>query len=231
MAKLVLVRHGQSIWNLQNRFTGWVDVSLSKKGRDEAKAAAKLLENYSFDVAFTSTLIRAQETLHAILNGNQLLKDNGYCFVHDDNCTWYEHFDSKEKEINFLRAYTNSALNERYYGDLQGLNKEKTAEKYGEDKVHLWRRSFDIPPPNGESLEMTSKRTIPYFDKFIKPLLKKGKNILVVAHGNSLRSIVMHIEKMTPEEILKFEMATGTPHIYEFDNKLSIISKNIMHLK
>lgn len=229
MAKLVLVRHGQSVWNLQNRFTGWVDVSLSEQGQEEDKKAGEILKNIKFDVAFTSTLTRARQTLFTILNNNMKVKETGFCLVHDNSKDWYSHFDKTENDSKWLEVHYDEALNERYYGDLQGLNKKETAEKYGEEQVHIWRRSFDVPPPNGESLKMTSERTIPYFKEKIAPLLKQGKNVVVSAHGNSLRSIVMFIEKMTPEEILQFEMKTGIPHEYDFDENLSITNKKILN--
>jgi 2,3-bisphosphoglycerate-dependent phosphoglycerate mutase len=189
MTKLVLVRHGQSQFNLENRFTGWLDVPLTEQGKSEAKKTASFLKQKDFhpDLAFTSVLQRAQNTL-------QILKS----------------------EMGFEVPTSNDqALNERHYGDLQGKNKAETAAQFGEQQVHIWRRSFDIAPPNGESLKDTANRTIPYFNNKILPQLKLGKNVLVVAHGNSLRSIVMEIEKMTPEQILKTELATGEPRIYE----------------
>jgi 2,3-bisphosphoglycerate-dependent phosphoglycerate mutase len=189
MSKLVLLRHGQSQWNLENRFTGWVDVELTPKGEEEAHRAGKQLKEASFRpvVAFTSNLKRAQRTL-AIALGELGLE---------------------------IPVHKNEALNERHYGDLQGKNKAETAQQFGEEQVKIWRRSFDIPPPNGESLKDTAERTLPYFESKIVPELKAGKDVLVAAHGNSLRSIVMAIEKMTPEQILQTEMSTGTPWIYE----------------
>jgi 2,3-bisphosphoglycerate-dependent phosphoglycerate mutase len=225
MGKLVLVRHGESIWNLQNRFTGWVDVSLSKKGIREARLAGKKLKTYKFDVAYTSTLIRAQETLFEILNKNKNCQE--YTRVHEGkNTKWYSHFAQKEEEDKrVLKIHVSDKLNERYYGDLQGLDKNETIKKFGEDKVHQWRRSFDIAPPNVESLDMTSKRTIPYYKEEIVKDLKEGKTVLIAAHGNSLRSIVMHVESMSPDEIINFEMKTGIPHIYEFDRNMNLLYK------
>ncbi|MCK4843044.1 MAG: 2,3-bisphosphoglycerate-dependent phosphoglycerate mutase [Methylococcales bacterium] len=226
MAKLVLVRHGQSVWNLQNRFTGWIDVPLSKKGIKEALNAGKLLKDFKFDVAFTSALIRAQDTLYEILNVNNNSKY--FLWVHEDKSDWYKKFKETKDDKDILKVYTSEKLNERYYGDLQGLNKEDTIKKFGQVKVHLWRRSFDVPPPNGESLEMTAKRTIPYFKTKILKELNAGKDVLVVAHGNSLRSIIMFIEDMPDEDIIEFEIATGSSHIYTFESNMNIQDKQIL---
>lgn len=227
MAKLILVRHGQSIWNLQNRFTGWIDITLSAKGIKEAKAAGKKLQKHNFDVAYTSTLLRAQQTLYEILNINDFNKE--YTRAHEEtNTKWYENYKQTENDKKVLPIFVSEKLNERYYGDLQGKNKDEARKQYGEKKVHIWRRSFDIAPPGGESLKLTCERTIPYFTKRIEKDLKSGKNVLVAAHGNSLRSIVMHIEKMTPEQIINFEMSTGIPHIYEFDKNMKITKKETL---
>jgi 2,3-bisphosphoglycerate-dependent phosphoglycerate mutase len=198
MAILIMVRHGQSQWNLENRFTGWVDVELSELGRKEAAAAGEALKGYHFDEAFTSNLKRAQHTLQIILET-----------IGQSN----------------IPIHKDQALNERHYGDLQGLNKAETAKKYGDEQVLIWRRSFDVAPPNGESLKDTAARTLPYFIDNIEPLLKAGKNVIIAAHGNSLRSIAMYLEKMTREEILKFEIPTGRPRLYGFDGDMNIIEK------
>jgi len=197
MSKLVIVRHGQSEWNLENKFTGWVDVELTPKGVEEGKAAGVLLkkEGFKFDQAFSSVLKRANNTLGFILDGIDQV---------DIKIT-------KDKD-----------LNERHYGDLQGKNKAEVAKEFGDDQVKIWRRSFDTPPPNGESLKDTAARTIPYFEKNIEPLLKEGKDILIVAHGNSLRSIMMHVEKMSREEILETSIETGTPRLYAFDDDMKL---------
>jgi 2,3-bisphosphoglycerate-dependent phosphoglycerate mutase len=227
MTKLVLVRHGQSVWNLQNRFTGWIDVPLSPKGIREAKQAGKILADYSFDVIYTSTLIRAHHTLYEIMALSK--KISYYRFNHNEN-KWYKNFTRIEKEDkNSIDVEVSDALNERFYGDLQGLNKDETRKKYGEEQVHIWRRSFDVPPPNGESLKDTSNRTLPYYKKKILKDLKNGKDVLVVAHGNSLRSMIMEIEKMTPEEILEFNLPTGIPRVYEFDKNMKM--KKVSYLK
>ena len=203
MAKLVLVRHGQSIWNSQNRFTGWVDVPLSEKGKEEAYKAGELLKDIRFDVAYTSALTRAQETLRIILETVGLL----------------------------IPVIKDIALNERHYGALQGLNKDRARQKWGADIVHLWRRSYDIPPPEGESLKDTANRTIPFLERAIMGDIYDGRDVLVVAHGNSLRSIVMYLENLSPEEIVKVEIPTGTPIVYELDKEGKVINKEIRHLK
>ncbi len=192
-SKLVLVRHGQSEWNAKNLFTGWKDPKLTDLGIREAIKAGELLDirNLKFDLMFTSDLFRAQETGRLIL----------------------EQINQKDIEI-----IQDQSLNERNYGDLAGLNKDEAREKWGEEQVHIWRRSFDVPPPGGESLKNTAERVLPYFEREIMPKVKKGLNILVAAHGNSLRALVMHLEKISSEEIVKLEIATGDPLIYEFSN-------------
>lgn len=225
MSRLLLVRHGQSIWNLQNRFTGWVDVSLSQQGVIEAQQAAVLLNDEHFDVAFTSTLLRAQDSLYEILRQNHHCAH--YARIHEHNGAWYDHFIPAEGDANELKIYVSEKLNERYYGDLQGLNKDWARQHYGAKQIHLWRRSYDVPPPNGESLQMTSARTLPYYRERIVPHLQNGENVLISAHGNSLRSIIMHIEQMTPQQIIDYELATGVPHIYTFDKDLCLVKKQM----
>lgn len=197
MSQLIIFRHGQSVWNLENKFTGWVDVELSEKGNQEAIAAGEKIKGYHFDYAYASDLKRAQNTL------KMALQSAGHAP---------------------LTPIFNKALNERMYGDLQGLNKEDTAKKYGEEQVKIWRRSFDIAPPNGESLKDTAARVIPYFETEIAPKLKEGKNVVIAAHGNSLRALIMYLEKMTPAQILEFEIGTAQPRLYELDNQLNIIT-------
>ncbi len=202
MPTLVLVRHGQSQWNLENKFTGWVDVPLTAQGEAEAHRAGQHLKGMKFDVAFTSELQRAQKTLGIILG--EIGQTN-------------------------LPIFKDKALNERHYGALQGLNKAETAAKYGDDQVKIWRRSYDIPPPKDEtgfteSLKDTAARALPYFDEKIAPYLKAGKNVLVAAHGNSLRSIVMHLEHLTKEQVLELNLETGVPRVYEMDQNLKILS-------
>jgi 2,3-bisphosphoglycerate-dependent phosphoglycerate mutase len=203
---LVLLRHGESQWNLENRFTGWVDVPLTEKGRAEARAAGERLRDAKIALtrAFTSKLQRAQETLSIVLD---VLGMPALPVVEDE------------------------ALNERHYGDLQGLNKAETAEKYGAEQVHIWRRSYDIAPPGGESLKDTAARTLPYFESQIRPALGRGDDVLVAAHGNSLRSIVMDLEKLTREQVLELNIATGVPLVYELDPGLAIRRKTILEPK
>ena len=203
MSTLVLLRHGESQWNLENRFTGWVDVPLTDKGRSEAHRAGKLLREagIAFTRCFTSELQRAQETLRIVL---------------------------EELGATALPVERDQALNERHYGDLQGLDKAETAKKYGDEQVHLWRRSYDIAPPNGESLKDTAARTLPYFKAHVVPALDRGENVLVAAHGNSLRSIVMDLEKLTREQVLELNIATGVPLVYELGAGLAIRKKRIL---
>ena len=200
--KLVLVRHGLSVYNDQNRFTGWKDVNLNQQGKDEAKQAVGLLNHYNFDMAFTSDLIRAQDTLSIILEG------------------------IKQSDIPIKK---NIALNERDYGDLIGQNKAEAAEKFGAEQVHIWRRSYDIPPPGGESLKDTADRVIPYLKNEIMPHIMKGKQIIISAHGNSIRAIVMYLQNYTPEQILKTEIGWCEPWIFDFENdtviNLKIVSR------
>ena len=191
MSNLILIRHGQSVWNAANRFTGWTDVELSEVGVSEAEEAGHILSSQRIDVVHTSDLIRAQRTAEIIMSLNEA--SEGYSTKYD----W--------------------RLNERNYGSLQGLNKAETAEKFGAEQVHIWRRSFDVAPPDGESLEMTAERTIPYFEEEILPDLQAGRGVLVSAHGNSLRSIVMHIEEISPEDIVSLEIQTGSPMFYKFE--------------
>jgi 2,3-bisphosphoglycerate-dependent phosphoglycerate mutase len=192
MALMVLLRHGQSVWNAANKFTGWTDVDLSEIGEKEAKAAGEELADISFDVVYTSDLIRAQRTATIAM--------------------------ARNTASNSPPTITDWRLNERNYGDLQGLDKDETREKFGAEQVHIWRRSYDVPPPGGESLETCAERTIPCLEELIIPDLEAGKTILVAAHGNSLRSIVMHIEGLTREEVLKLEIATGVPRSYTYEN-------------
>lgn len=188
---MVLLRHGQSVWNAANRFTGWTDVDLSPKGEEEAKNAGTQLADIAFDIIYTSDLLRAQRTAQIAMTQNRASND--------------------PPTIEDWR------LNERHYGDLQGQNKDEARAQFGAEQVHIWRRSYDIPPPGGESLEKCAERTIPALEELIIPDLESGKNVLVAAHGNSLRSIVMHIENLTREEVLSLEIPTGTPIHYTFE--------------
>ena len=197
MSKLILIRHGQSEWNELNLFTGWKNPGLTKKGEKEATDAGKLLREKGiiFDIAFTSALKRAQDTLTIIL---------------------------KEIDQTSLKIIKDQSLNERDYGDLSGLNKDEARKKWGEDKVHQWRRSFDIPPPGGESLKNTAERVLPYYERNIAPRINEGLNVLITAHGNSLRSLVMHLDKISSEDIVKLEIGTGVPLIYETESSVNI---------
>ena len=196
---LVLLRHGQSEWNLKNLFTGWKDPDLTDKGREEAREAGRKLkaQGFAFDVAFTSALTRAQHTLDLAL---------------------------KELGQSGVPIHRNLALNERDYGDLSGLNKDDARKKWGEEQVHVWRRSYDVPPPGGESLKDTLARTLPYFVKEILPCVLRGERTLVVAHGNSLRALIMVLDKLSPEGILKRELNTGVPVIYRLNADATVAS-------
>nr|WP_272926448.1 2,3-diphosphoglycerate-dependent phosphoglycerate mutase [Erysipelothrix sp. strain 2 (EsS2-7-Brazil)] len=226
MMKLVVVRHGESEWNEKNLFTGWADVELSEKGVEEAKLGGRMLkeEGYDFDIVYTSYLKRAIHTMDNILN---------------------------EMERTWLPIVKDWRLNERHYGALQGLDKAETAAKYGEDQVLIWRRSFDVKPPKldptderaprnmeayrnvedkdilplHESLKETIERAVPYFEETIKPQMLDGKRVLIVAHGNSLRSLVKYFDNMTDDEIMKVNIPTGVPLVYEFDNDFNVVNK------
>ena len=226
MAKLVLIRHGQSEWNLSNQFTGWVDVDLSEKGVEEAKHAGQLVKQagLEFDQAYTSVLTRAIKTLHYVL---------------------------EESDQLWIPEMKTWRLNERHYVALQGLNKKETADKYGADQVHIWRRSYDVLPPllkatdegsaakdrryadldpriipGGENLKVTLERVIPFWEDHIAPDLLAGKNVIIAAHGNSLRALTKYIENISDADIMNLEMATGEPVVYDFDEKLNVNSKN-----
>lgn len=211
MLHCILIRHGESQWNLENRFTGWVDVPLSPKGEQEAKAAGEKLKSYKFDKAFTSVLKRANDTLRFILQASNQLN---------------------------IPTERDQALNERHYGALQGLNKAETAAKYGDEQVKIWRRSYDVPPPKdktelnpdgySESLKDTAARTLPYWEKKIFPEIKIGKNIIVAAHGNSLRSIVMHLDNLTKEQVLELNIPTGVPLLYVFNVDGTIVERKYL---
>lgn len=223
MYKLLLIRHGESVWNKENRFTGWKDVDLSEKGREEAKAAGELLkaEGFEFDLAYTSVLKRAIRTLNIILD---------------------------EMDTMWLPVIKNWRLNERHYGNLQGLNKSEMAEKFGEEQVHIWRRSYDIPPPPmdaddernprndrryndlsndeiplTECLKDTVARFLPYWENEIAPKVKEGKRLIIAAHGNSLRALVKHLDNIPDDEIVKLNIPTGVPLVYELDDDLKPI--------
>jgi 2,3-bisphosphoglycerate-dependent phosphoglycerate mutase len=200
MPTLVLVRHGQSLWNLQNRFTGWVDVPLTAVGEEEARRAGERLRGMTFDVAYTSVLTRAQETLRLMLTASGIV----------------------------VPVIRDAALNERHYGDLAGLNKAATAERYGAEQVHIWRRSFDIAPPGGESLKDTADRTLPFFERTVMEDIRAGRDVLVVAHGNSNRSIVMRLDGLDEEAVISLELATGVPLVYDLDGSGAVLSKDVL---
>jgi len=215
MGKLILLRHGQSLWNKANLFTGWVDVPLSKKGVDEALSAGQAIKAIPIDVIFVSTLMRAQQTAMLAMLETESTKTP--CMIHESPLLRdQEKIYAQQSAENIIPVYSDYRLNERNYGELQGKNKAETAKKYGAEQVKIWRRSFDVPPPNGESLEMTAKRTLPCFNERILPLVSAGKNVLVTAHGNSLRSIVMSIEGLSTDEVLLLELPTGVPRAYHW---------------
>ncbi len=201
MSKLILLRHGQSAWNLENRFTGWIDIDLTPQGMAEAREAGEKLKvaNIHIDEAFTSVLKRAIDTLTLCLH----------------SCG----------QQNVPVSY-DQALNERHYGDLQGLNKDETAQKFGADQVKIWRRSYAVRPPGGESLEDTAARTLPYFKKHIVPALQAGKNVIISAHGNSLRAIIMYLDQLTEEQVIELNVPNGVPIVYDCDSKGNPISKS-----
>jgi 2,3-bisphosphoglycerate-dependent phosphoglycerate mutase len=196
MARLILLRHGESQWNLENRFTGWVDVPLSPRGIQEAKDAGEKLRSFTFDRAFTSVLARANETLRLVLD---IIGQTAIPIEKD------------------------KALNERMYGELQGLNKDETVKKYGEAQVKIWRRSYDVRPPGGESLKDTAERVLPYYERTIKPYILKGDTILVAAHGNSLRALIMELEQLSREQVLELNVPTGAPLLYEMDKMGTVV--------
>jgi len=202
---LVLVRHGQSEWNLKNLFTGWKDVPLTQLGIDEAVRAGRVLKrrDIHFDIAFTSKLERARETLTLML---------------------------KELGQSGLETIENIALNERDYGDLVGLNKDEARTRWGDEQVHIWRRSFDTPPPGGESLKDTADRVLPYYDAEILPRVLAGDNVLVSAHGNSLRALVMRLDELAPDDVTKLNLATGVPLVYRLGADGRPVAKDILEI-
>lgn len=202
MPNLIIVRHGQSEWNLQNRFTGSTDVELTSTGEMEARNAGRLIKEYPLDEAYTSVLSRAIHTLTIILN---------------------------EIEKPSLPVTKTAAFNERSYGDLQGLDKLEMTKKYGTAQVQTWRRSYDVVPPNGESLKDTYNRVVPYYVKEIEPKLKANKNIIIVAHGNSLRALMMYLEKISETKIADVNLATGVPRLYKFDPDLTLSEVSYLH--
>lgn len=230
MAILILLRHGQSLWNAANKFTGWVDVPLSERGRAEAMIASCKLRTYRVNVCFTSMLMRALETAVICLTECDEICGGRIPVVKHavDNPEWHgwDEYDGNPSEE--LPIFPSAALDERYYGQLQGLNKAATAEKYGFEQVHEWRRSFSSRPPGGESLEDTMNRTVPFFRSRILTHLKQGDNVLVVAHGNSLRSIVMSLDNLSPEEVPNLNLKTGVPIVYTLSPEVQVLEKDIL---
>ena len=222
MSRLILVRHGQSQWNLENRFTGWTDVPLSEKGIEEAISAGEKLKDIEFDTMYVSHMLRAIQTLHYIL-----IKSNSKrtpIIYHEEKRVLNREHHTGDPE-NEIPIFMSVDLAERYYGDLQGLNKQKTREKYGDEQVHIWRRSYDVKPPGGESLKDTCDRTTPYYKEHILKDLQEGKTVLVSAHGNSLRAITMYIETISEQEIPNVEIPTGVPIVYTFDENMNLTNK------
>jgi len=213
MGKLILVRHGESVWNKKNIFTGWVDVSLSKKGIEEAQEAGRLLSKIIFDHIYTSELSRAQMTLQLIMLENE-----------DGRILYLAHPQDKAYEpgvkSGVIAATISKELNERCYGNFQGKNKEELKKEVGEEKFMQYRRSFATIPPGGESLKMTIERALPYFDREILPKVQEGKTVLIVAHGNSLRGIVKELMHISEHDIAGYEIKTGTPLIFQYENQI-----------
>jgi 2,3-bisphosphoglycerate-dependent phosphoglycerate mutase len=201
MSELILLRHGQSQWNLENRFTGWIDVPLSPQGEAEARAAGEKLRGRRIDIVFTSVLARAIETARIVL---------------------------ETAGIGPVPIVRDPALNERMYGDLQGKNKAEAVQQFGEAQVKLWRRSYDVRPPGGESLADTAARVLPFWERVILPEVRAGKNVLIVAHGNSLRALVMHLDGLTREQVLQVEIPTGVPLLYEMTPDGRVASKRYL---
>jgi 2,3-bisphosphoglycerate-dependent phosphoglycerate mutase len=231
MAQLILVRHGQSLWNALNKFTGWVDVPLSERGRAEATIASCRLSGYRVNVCFTSKLIRAIETATICLTERDDICGGKIPIIKHEqpDADWrgWDKYDGNPAEE--LPIFTNAALDERFYGDLQGLNKADTAAKYGNEQVQKWRRSYSVRPPGGESLEDTQQRVVAYFNSRILPHLREGDNVLIAAHGNSLRSIIMLLDNLSPDEVTALELATGIPIVYELDAAGVSIGKKILN--
>lgn len=217
VALLILMRHGQSEWNRLNIFTGWVDIPLSQKGIEEAICAGQMIRDLRIHIAVTTPLSRAWMTALLALSQNQ----KGYVPVilhpQEGKLEEWGQINSEESKAQTLPVIRAWELNERMYGDIQGLNKAETAQRFGADQVQIWRRSYDIAPPNGESLEMTAARALPYFKNKIIPWLREGRNVLVSAHGNSLRAIVMYLDGLSKEQVVHLEIPTGVPILYHYE--------------
>lgn len=226
MPTLVFLRHGQSQWNLENRFTGWVNVPLSDNGREEARRAGEHLSELHIDKAYTTPLERANMTFSIAWEASG-----------DERYPIMRHLEGRMKDWGsytrlegdkILEVVMTEELNERCYGDLQGLNKAETAEKFGKEQVHIWRRSYDTPPPGGESLKDTLDRALPFYEKYVEADLREGKNVLIVAHGNSLRAITKHLEGISDEEIPGLNIPTGVPIVYDLDKDLKVLNKKVL---
>ena len=201
MPELIRLRHGESQWNLENRFTGWVDQPLSPRGEAEARAAGEKLRGRKIDKLYTSILVRATETARLALEA---------------------------ADLGPIPTERDAALNERKYGDITGMNKDEARQRFGADQVKLWRRSYDVRPPGGESLADTAARVLPYWESKILPDVRAGKNVLVVAHGNSLRALVMHLDGLTPEQVVELEIPTGVPLLYEMTRDGTVVTKRYL---
>jgi 2,3-bisphosphoglycerate-dependent phosphoglycerate mutase len=216
-SKLILLRHGRSSWNKQNLFTGWVDVPLDGGGVSEAIEAGKMMQHLPLDIVYTSKLIRAQMTVALSLMNHSSGKVPVFLDPGHVKQEKWSHIYSEKTLQSTMPVHRAWELNERYYGELQGLDKAETVKKFGEEQVHLWRRSFAVRPPEGESLEDTAARTLPFFERQIVPHMQRGETVLIVAHGNSLRSIIMSIEDLSEEEIVSLELPTGQPILYSYE--------------
>jgi 2,3-bisphosphoglycerate-dependent phosphoglycerate mutase len=218
MAKLILLRHGQSYWNQQNIFTGWVDIPLSPKGIEEALESGRLIRDIPVDVIFTSSLVRAQTTAFLAMSQHKTKKTPIVQHQGNSKIDEWSKIYSTQTANDTIPVFYSPELNERMYGELQGLNKDEMAKKFGAEQVHIWRRSYNTAPPKGESLAMTADRTLPYFTNKILPFLQQEKNVLISAHGNSLRAISMKLDHLSHEEVVHLEIPTGLPIIYNFEN-------------
>lgn len=218
MARLIMMRHGESLWNKHNLFTGWVDVPLSEKGIEQAFEAGKKIADEKIDVAFTSTLVRAQQTLAIALTQSRQQKTPVFLHTGQGKLEEWSQIYSEKTRQSILPIHCAWQLNERMYGELQGLNKKETADQFGADQVQIWRRSFDVAPPEGESLKTCAARTLPYFDQAILPQLVQGKNVLISAHGNSLRSILMELDGLSEDQVVSLELTLGEPLFYEYES-------------
>jgi 2,3-bisphosphoglycerate-dependent phosphoglycerate mutase len=219
MTKLILLRHGQSAWNEQNLFTGWVDIPLSDLGIQESIRAGKKIRDLPIDIIYTSTLVRSHMTLAHVMLQHASRRVPVFLHPGQGNLEKWGTIYSEETRTKTVPVHSAWELNERMYGELQGLNKDEMRKKFGAEQVQIWRRSFDVAPPGGESLAMTTARAWPYFKKTILPHLIRGENVLIAAHGNSLRGIMMQLDHLTKEEVVKLELPTGEPILYQFEGE------------